>query len=164
MIIVQTTLFFLFLEIFSLLVLPFYAKNNRKLIRNKSVFYFLIFTITAIYVPFRIFYDYNSVEINEITYKKDSLPSSLNGLRIALVSDIQADRYTNKKRLSNYIEKLNSTKPDLVLMAGDMITSTPNFIEFSAKQLSKVKAKYGVYTCVGDHDNWAYRGRQRKKS
>ncbi|MCB9249682.1 MAG: metallophosphoesterase [Ignavibacteriales bacterium] len=63
-----------------------------------------------------------------------------------------------KKRLGNFIDKLNSSKPDLVLMAGDMITSTPNFIEFSADQLSKVKAKHGVFTCVGDHDNWAYRG------
>ena len=43
-------------------------------------------------------------------------------------------------------------------MAGDMITSTPNFIELSANQLSRIHSKYGVYTCVGDHDNWAYRG------
>jgi len=42
-------------------------------------------------------------------------------------------------------------------MAGDMITSTPDFIELSANQLSKIKSIYGVYTCVGDHDNWAYR-------
>jgi predicted MPP superfamily phosphohydrolase len=39
-----------------------------------------------------------------------------------------------------------------------MITSTPDYINLSAKQLSKVKSKYGTFTCVGDHDNWAYRG------
>ena len=43
-------------------------------------------------------------------------------------------------------------------MAGDMITSTPDYINLSAKQLSKIKSKYGAFTCVGDHDNWAYRG------
>ena len=39
-----------------------------------------------------------------------------------------------------------------------MITSTPNYIELSANQLSKLKSKHGIFTCVGDHDNWAYRG------
>ena len=52
----------------------------------------------------------------------------------------------------------NSTHADLVLIAGDMITSTPDYIKLSAKQLSKIKSKYGAFTCVGDHDNWAYRG------
>jgi len=157
-IIVQAALLFFLLEILILIVLPFYKKNKAKFIRVKSILFLMIFIGVAFYVPIRIMFDYNSVEINEIVYRKENLPESLNGLKIALVSDIQADRHTNDDRLSNYIEKLNSTIPDLVLMAGDMITSTPNFIKLSANQLSKVNAKYGVYTCVGDHDNWAYRG------
>jgi uncharacterized protein len=156
MIIVQATLFFLILEVLNFAIIPFYNKENR--IRLKSILYLIIFAITVVYVPIRIIYDYNSVEIREVNYSKESLPKSLDGLKIAFVSDIQADRYTNDSRLNNYIEKLNSTNPDLVLIAGDMITSTPDFIQISANQLSRIKSNYGVYTCVGDHDNWAYRG------
>ena len=156
MLIVQATLFFILLEITSLFLIPFL--NEAKRIKIKSIFYFVIFAITVVYVPVRIIYDYNSVEIREVAYSKEGLPKSLENFKIAFVSDIQADRYTNIDRLSNYIEKLNSTNPDLVLMAGDMITSTPNFIQLSANQLSKIKSKHGVFTCVGDHDNWAYRG------
>ena len=156
MLIVQATLFFIILELADLLFRLFMNIDQR--IRLKSIFFFVIFAATVVYVPVRIIYDYNSVEIREVTFKKENLPESLSGFKIGFVSDIQADRYTNESRLSNYIDKLNSTNPDLVLMAGDMITSTPNFIEISANQLSKVKAKYGVFTCVGDHDNWAYRG------
>ena len=52
---------------------------------------------------------------------------------------------------------MNSTKPDLLLIAGDFITSTPNYINESAEYVAKIKSKYGIYACVGDHDNWAYR-------
>jgi len=160
MLIVQATLFFIILEAVSLLFHFFLKKTER--INLKSILYFIIFAVTVVYVPIRIIYDYNAVEIREVTYKKDNLPASLEGFKIAFVSDIQADRYTNEDRLSNYIQKLNSTNSDLVLMAGDMITSTPNFIKLSANQLGKIKSKHGVFTCVGDHDNWAYRGNYSK--
>ena len=56
-----------------------------------------------------------------------------------------------------YIDKINLSNPDVVLIAGDVITSTPNYIETAAKYIGKIKSKYGTYSCVGDHDNWAYR-------
>jgi predicted MPP superfamily phosphohydrolase len=158
MIIVQSTLFFLLLEILHLLSLPFIKNVKSKVTQVKSLLFFFIFICAFTYVPIRIIYDYKAVEINEIIFNKENLPNSLNGFKITFISDIQADRYTDEKRLSNYIEKVNSTNPDLILMAGDMITSTPDYIELSANQLSKLKSKYGIYTCVGDHDNWAYRG------
>jgi len=155
MLIVQATLFFIILELLNLIGMFFLKKEKR--IKYKSFLYFFIFAVTLIYVPVRILYDYNSVEIREVLFKKENLPESLNGLKIGFISDIQADRFTDESRLIHYIKKLNSTNPDIVLMAGDMITSTPNFIKISAEQLGKIKSKYGVYTCVGDHDNWAYR-------
>ena len=45
----------------------------------------------------------------------------------------------------------------MVLIAGDVITSTPDYIETAAKYIGKIKSKYGTYSCIGDHDNWAYR-------
>jgi predicted MPP superfamily phosphohydrolase len=157
MLIVQATLFFILFEILYLFIIPI-VKDKSKRIKLKSIVFFAAFAVTAVYVPIRIIYDYNGVEIRETVYKKEALPDALNGLKIVFVSDIQADRFTDGKRLSNYIDKLNSTDPDLVLMAGDMITSTPDYIELSAEQLSRIRSKYGVFTCVGDHDNWAYRG------
>ncbi|MBK7981060.1 MAG: metallophosphoesterase [Ignavibacteriae bacterium] len=161
-IIVQSTLFFLLLEILHLTILPFIKNVKPKINRIKSALFFVIFICAFIYVPFRIIYDYKSVEINEVSFYKEEIPESLNGFKIAFISDIQADRYTDEKRLTNFIEKVNSTNPDLILMAGDMITSTPDYIEFSAHQLSKLKPKYGIFTCVGDHDNWAYRGDNKR--
>lgn len=156
LVIIQTTLFILILELLSLLTIPFLEKGKRK--RVKSVLFLMLFIASFLYVPSRIIYDYNNVEISEVVYRKTELPKSLDNFKITFVSDIQADRYTDEKRLNRFIDMVNSTKPDLVLMAGDMITSTPKYIQFSADQLSKIQSKHGVFTCVGDHDNWAYRG------
>jgi predicted MPP superfamily phosphohydrolase len=91
-----------------------------------------------------------------VEFKKKNLPEDLRGFKIAFIADIQADRYTNDARLERFISKVNSIKPDLVLIAGDMITSTPDYINTSAKYVGMLKSKYGTYSCVGDHDNWAY--------
>jgi hypothetical protein len=157
MLIVQATLFFLLFEMIYLLIIPL-VKEKSKRIKIKAVAFFSVFAVTLIYVPIRIIYDYQAVEIRETVFLKENLPEPLNGLKIVFVSDIQADRFTDEERLRNYIDKLNSTNPDLVLIAGDMITSTPDYIALSAEQLSRIKSKYGAFTCVGDHDNWAYRG------
>jgi uncharacterized protein len=115
-----------------------------------------------IYVPVRVIYDYHSIDIREVEFVKENLPDDLEGFRITFISDLQADRHTNERRLSNYIDAVNSTNPDLVLIAGDVITSTPDYIETAAKFIGKIKSKYGVYSCVGDHDNWAYRRDTRR--
>ncbi len=109
MLIVQATLFFLILEVLNLFVIPFLKKGKR--VRLKSILYFIIFSATVVYVPIRIIYDYNSVEIREVTYKKENLPSILEGLKIAFISDIQADRYTGESRLRNYIDKRTQLIP-----------------------------------------------------
>jgi predicted MPP superfamily phosphohydrolase len=107
-------------------------------------------------------YDYFTVAVRPVEYFKTNLHPSLEGFKIVLISDVQADRFTNRSRLARYIEKVNAAKPDLVLIAGDIITSTPNYINLGAEFLGKIKSKYGVYSCVGDHDNWAYRNDVQK--
>ncbi|MFO7527066.1 MAG: metallophosphoesterase [Ignavibacteriaceae bacterium] len=157
MIIVQICLFFVIVDFFKLLFLPLYKKHKEKLLVLQSKFFLGLIFFFLIYVPARIIYDYNSVDIRHVEFDKKSLPEKLDGFRIAFISDIQADRYTDEKRLSRYIEAVNSTNSDLVLIAGDVITSSPDYIQTAAKFIGKIKSEYGVYSCVGDHDNWAYR-------
>ncbi len=157
MIILQITLFFLVLDILKIPLLLF-SKNVRDKVKKFEAKIIIAITILFfIYVPARIIYDYNFVSIRITEHKIENLHPDLNNLRIAFISDTQADRYTDEKRLMNFIDKVNSTNPDLVLIAGDVITSTPDYIGTAAEYLGKLKSKYGVYTCVGDHDNWAYR-------
>lgn len=157
MIIVQVCLFFVITDIFKLLFLPLYKKYKEKLMLLQAKLFLVLILFFLFYVPVRIIYDYNSVDVRQVDFYKKSLPENLDGFRIAFIADIQADRYTDETRLNRYIEAVNSTNPDLVLIAGDVITSSPDYIQTAAEFIGKIKSTYGVYSCVGDHDNWAYR-------
>ena len=158
----QVGVCFLIIDFLKLLLLPLYRKHRDKVLRFQSLVVFAMVGFFIIYIPVRVIYDYNAISIRTVEFKKDSLPDALNNFIIAFISDIQADHYTDEGRLGNFINKVNELDPDLVLIAGDLITTGPKYIELSAKEVGKLKAWYGVYSCVGDHDNWAYRNNHTK--
>ena len=160
-VIAQVILIFLIFKVIFLL-LNFFTKDKTKLNKYESAVFMGLLLLFVIYVPARIIYDYNSVEVRKVVYQKENLPDVLEGFKLVLISDTQADRYTDQKRLGNFIKKVNGLKPDLVLIGGDIITSTPNYIKIGAEYLGRIKAKYGKYSCVGDHDNWAYRSDMKR--
>jgi predicted MPP superfamily phosphohydrolase len=158
----QVGLYFLIIDFLKLLLFPYYRKHRDNLLRVQSVIVLVLVGFFIIYIPVRVIYDYNTVSVRTVEYQKQNLPESLNNFKIAFISDIQADHYTDEGRLSNFISMINELDPDLVLIAGDLITTGPKYIGLSAKEVGKIKAKYGVYSCVGDHDNWAYRNNHKK--
>ena len=158
----QVGLYFLIIDVLKLLLLLYYKKHRDNLLRVQSIVILVLVGFFIIYIPVRVIYDYNVVSVRTVEYQKQNLPESLNNFKIAFISDIQADHYTDEGRLSNFINMINELEPDLVLIAGDLITTGPKYIELSAKEVGKIKAKYGVYSCVGDHDNWAYRNDYKK--
>lgn len=157
-IVVQSILIFLLLEIIGSVLIPLFKDHRIKISLFLAKIRLAIVFIFMFYVPARTYYDYSTVSTRIVEFKKEELPSSLDGFKIVLIADVQADRYTDEDRLNRYIKEVNNINPDLVLIAWDVITSTPNFIELAADALGKIKSKYGVFSCVGDHDNWAYRG------
>ncbi len=158
----QSILLFVVIDFLRLFLLPFNKKYGNELKAAQSWGVIFIVGIFIFCIPVRVVYDYYAVDVNRVEYFKQNLPEQLNGFKLVLISDIQADRYTNEQRLTNFVEKVNATKPDLVLIAGDVITSTPDYIKTSANFIGRIKSKLGVFACVGDHDNWAYRKDTRR--
>ncbi|HSD64086.1 MAG TPA: metallophosphoesterase, partial [Ignavibacteriaceae bacterium] len=139
------------------LTLPYYRKHKEKLKNIEAKIVIVVLAFFIFYVPLRVIADYYFVSTRIVEYKNPNIPAALNNFKITFVSDIQADAYTDASRLGKYIRRVNDTNPDLVLIGGDMITSTPDYIDEAAEFVGKIKSKFGVYSCIGDHDNWAYR-------
>jgi hypothetical protein len=158
MLIIQVSLILLPIDLIKFVTGVIFSKKKEIIKKAACVVTFGVSTFFVFYVPVRVVIDYKFVETRIVEYRLDDSQKDLDGFKIAFIADVQADWYTNDSRLTNFIESINRTNPDLVLIAGDIITNTPNYISKSAEYLGKIKSKYGVYTCVGDHDNWAYRG------
>ncbi len=160
---IQCSFFFLAMDLLKLPLLPFYKKIKLKVYSIESKIIFALIVVFVVYVPARVIHDYNKIQVRHVNFVKKDLPVGLNGFKIVFISDIHADRYTDGARLIKYINDVNSAKPGLVLIGGDLISSGHGYIDTAAKYLGRIKSVYGIFSCVGDHYNWAYH-RDYKKS
>lgn len=120
---------------------------NEKLIK-----YFLIILILAL-AGYSYFIEPNMLEVNRYVVQDEQLK----GIKIVFASDFHVKPY-GQKRLNKIVDKINAENPDLVLSVGDYVCGHTRHstmpIEQIAKTLSRVKAKYGFYTSLGNHDGW----------
>jgi len=75
-------------------------------------------------------------------------------LNVVMVSDLHLGLINHNTRLEGMVDKINSLNPDVVLIAGDLIDDniTPFTHEKMADTLKKVKAPFGAYVVLGNHD------------
>jgi len=88
----------------------------------------------------------------DITIPKKA--NNISELNIVMVSDIHIGTIIHNGRLISMVDKINSLKPDIVLLAGDIVDGNmDSFInENMSKTFGKIKAPLGVYAVPGNHD------------
>lgn len=76
-------------------------------------------------------------------------------LRIVMLSDMHIGYHNNAKELERWVEMINASSPDLVLIAGDIIDGSmkPLREENMAAVFRRIKAP--VYACPGNHEYYA---------
>ncbi|MEZ4897127.1 MAG: metallophosphoesterase [Saprospiraceae bacterium] len=84
------------------------------------------------------------------------LPAALDGLRIVQISDIHSGSFYRETPIDKAIEMINALEPDLICFTGDLVNNEATEIEPYLEIFSKVKAKYGVYSILGNHDYGDY--------
>ena len=106
--------------------------------------------------------------IHEETIAMARWPSSLNGLRVAAISDIHAGSpFIDEDKLRLMVDRTNEAKPDVIVLLGDYMVktswhSTQMEPEVIATALKGLQAPLGVYAVLGNHDWWFDRGRVRQ--
>ena len=146
---------FLVIDVVKLPFFPFFKRFKADWLHIQFRVVLLLFALVSVYVFFRVVLDNTHVGITKIKLTYRNLPHSLDGLKIAHISDVQADPRNGKRRLMRYVKKVNLLSPELVFFTGDLVTSGSKYIELGARALGKLRAQYGVYACLGDHDYWS---------
>ncbi len=78
-------------------------------------------------------------------------------IHAVVISDTHLGNLIRKERLSNWVELINEQKPDIILIAGDLIDHSLKTVELQKmeEELLQLKATYGVYAIPGNHDYYA---------
>ncbi len=85
------------------------------------------------------------------------LCSKLNGLKILQFSDLHWNRSFSPAFQSKIIHKMKQLKPDLIVFTGDFIVrSQLQDREGLLSFLNKIKAPYGCFAVLGNHDYASY--------
>ncbi|MBK9313058.1 MAG: metallophosphoesterase [Acidobacteria bacterium] len=98
--------------------------------------------------------------VRQYTINLPKWPAELRGYRIAAMSDIHAGSpHIDREKLREIVSKVNSTRPDLVVIAGDFVIEGilgGSFItpEETAAALKEINAKNGIFATLGNHDWW----------
>lgn len=88
------------------------------------------------------------------------LPQELAGLTLAVISDLHVGApHIDLETMERLVEKTNAERPDLILLCGDYVITGirgGHFIapEETFKILAGLRAKYGVFAVLGNHDWW----------
>ncbi len=94
----------------------------------------------------------NDYEIENIDLKIADLPEELKGTTISFISDIHSGPYMNENLMREYSEVLNELNSDLILISGDLTNSQKEEAFPLVNAFKDLKAKYGVYSSLGNHD------------
>jgi predicted MPP superfamily phosphohydrolase len=80
-------------------------------------------------------------------------------LRVVHLTDIHAGVYMTRAEIRRYAEQVSALEPDLFVLTGDYISNSMEFLPDCVEEMARVRARYGTFASMGNHDRW--HGRQR---
>lgn len=84
------------------------------------------------------------------------LPPAFEGMRIVQISDIHLGSWTSKQRLGVAMDTINALHPDVIFFTGDMFNYSTGDGRGFEDILKKIRAPFGVYAIMGNHDYGDY--------
>lgn len=101
-------------------------------------------------------YERGDIEITHQPIGLPRLPQAFHGFRIAQISDIHIGPFMPVEDIHRCVAMVNRLTPDLIALTGDFVTweGSPELAVVEA--LSGLKAPFGVYGSLGNHEIWAH--------
>jgi predicted MPP superfamily phosphohydrolase len=124
--------------------------------RFLSQFGLFIGAIPLVSLTYGMFRNAYRFQLRKTIIKPESLPAELLGLKIVQISDIHAGSFLFPREVEKAVSLINSQDADLVFFTGDLVNNTADEVVPLLPILGEIKAKYGVFSILGNHDYGDY--------
>ena len=106
-----------------------------------------------LYGMFRGKYNY---KVLTYSLEFEDLPEAFDGYKISQISDIHSGSFNNAEKVKYAVELVNKQASDVILFTGDLVNNFASEMNGWKSVFSKLKAKDGVYSVLGNHDYGDY--------
>ena len=96
-------------------------------------------------------------QVKETTIESKDVPQGFDGYRIVQLSDMHVGSWNgNTQAMEKAVSMINDLHPDLIVFTGDLVNNLASELDNFIPVFSKLKAKDGVYSVLGNHDYSTY--------
>lgn len=95
--------------------------------------------------------------VHKVKVKSPNLPEAFNGFKIVQLSDIHSGSFMSTDPLVKAFGIVMEQKPDMILFTGDLVNNEAKETEPHLESYKLLKAPYGVYSSLGNHDYGDYK-------
>jgi predicted MPP superfamily phosphohydrolase len=115
-------------------------------------FYLVVLAIATLSAAIGLIDVLRGAKVKAVNVPIENLPATLQGLKIAQISDLHIGMTIRKNYVEQVVQRTNATEPDLIIITGDLVDAKTESILEYLSLLSKLKSRYGVYFITGNHE------------
>ena len=97
----------------------------------------------------------SKVRVHEIEIPVNKDIEGLRGMTFVQLSDLHLDTIKDEKWIDAVVTQVNALSPDFIVITGDIVDGRAIFHNEKSDILKKLKSKYGVFGCLGNHEYYA---------
>ncbi len=113
-----------------------------------------LLVVLVLWVPWKSYQDSHTIRLRTIPLELTNKGAVFQNLSILLIADVQADRFTTRQRLQALSTIADTTRYDLTLFAGDLITYSDQHLPEVQESICRFAQQAPAVACMGDHDYW----------
>ena len=99
--------------------------------------------------------DAQHVRVKKLQITTDRILPGDGRLRLVQISDVHVGIINRNRRLDALLERVREASPDILISTGDLLDGELNNIMDDAKRFAEIKAPYGKFAILGNHEYYA---------
>lgn len=122
---------------------------------------FMKFALASGTIPligsYSFYIERQTVLVNRYRIPLNDLPPAFHGFTIAQLTDLHLGHLVSEAFIEEIVQRTNRLNADVIVCTGDYVHERNTIAEIDKVWpiLSKLSAKDGVYSVLGNHDHWA---------
>ena len=92
------------------------------------------------------------VPVRRVDVRPDAWPRPLDGLTIAVISDLHVAPGTSPAYVRDVVDRTNALNPDIIALCGDLVDGPVTALADAVRPLGDLRARLGTFAVTGNHE------------